>query len=98
MAGDTLAPTTTLTVEDNGRLRASSNADTTASNPFLTPAGTTAANSCASSVNGLEDSETALRPDPGTEADFQVENNVFAFSPGQLNKLLNPKSLPLSKH
>ena len=35
----------------------------------------------------------ALRPDPGTEADFQVENNPFAFSPGQLGKLYNPKSL-----
>ena len=37
--------------------------------------------------------EEALKPDYGTEVDFQVENNSFAFSPGQLNKLLNPKSL-----
>ena len=35
----------------------------------------------------------ALMPDPGTEADFQVQDNKFAFAPGQLNKLLNPKSL-----
>jgi Ca2+-transporting ATPase len=35
----------------------------------------------------------ALKPDPGTEADFEVENNKFAFSPGQLAKLYNPKSL-----
>ena len=35
----------------------------------------------------------ALTPDPGTEADFQVEDNGFAFAPGILNKLLNPKSL-----
>lgn len=35
----------------------------------------------------------ALHPDPGTEDDFKVENNSFAFTPGQLNKLLNPKSL-----
>lgn len=35
----------------------------------------------------------ALNPDPRTEADFQVDNNRFAFSPGQLNKLQNPKSL-----
>ena len=34
-----------------------------------------------------------LRPDPGTEKDFEVDQNPFAFSPGQLNKLLNPKSL-----
>lgn len=35
----------------------------------------------------------ALRPDPRNENDFHVENNKFAFSPGQLNKMLNPKSL-----
>ncbi|GKT89299.1 calcium-translocating P-type ATPase [Colletotrichum tofieldiae] len=40
-----------------------------------------------------EDPDSALRPDPGTEADFVVQNNPFAFSPGHLNKLLNPKSL-----
>ena len=38
--------------------------------------------------------ETALKPDPGTEPDFEVENNKFAFTPGALNKLINPKSLP----
>lgn len=35
----------------------------------------------------------ALKPDPGTEADFEVDNNKFAFSPGQLAKLYNPKSV-----
>ena len=35
----------------------------------------------------------ALKPDPGNEGDFQVEDNKFAFSPGQLTKLMNPKSL-----
>lgn len=35
----------------------------------------------------------ALNPDLRNEKDFQVENNKFAFSPGQLNKLQNPKSL-----
>ncbi|KAF2484372.1 hypothetical protein BDY17DRAFT_248506 [Neohortaea acidophila] len=35
----------------------------------------------------------ALHPDQGTEADFQRENNPFAFTPGQLGKLYNPKSL-----
>ncbi|KAL4939963.1 hypothetical protein BDV06DRAFT_27589 [Aspergillus oleicola] len=44
-------------------------------------------------ANNIEDYEEALQPDPGREAEFQVENNSFAFSPGQLNKLLNPKSL-----
>jgi len=34
-----------------------------------------------------------LRPDPGEEHLFHVEENPFAFSPGQLIKLFNPKSL-----
>lgn len=37
--------------------------------------------------------EEALRPDKGNEKDFEIENNQFAFTPGQLNKMLNPKSL-----
>lgn len=40
----------------------------------------------------LHDSE-ALKPDPGTDADFERENNKFAYTPGLLNKMLNPKSL-----
>ena len=40
----------------------------------------------------MNDAE-ALQADPGTEADFEVENNSFGFSQGQLNKLINPKSL-----
>ncbi|KAK2752760.1 hypothetical protein FQN55_005892 [Onygenales sp. PD_40] len=35
----------------------------------------------------------ALKPDPGSEEDFNVEDNKFAFTPGHLNKMLNPKSL-----
>ncbi len=38
-----------------------------------------------------------MRPDKGNEKDFQVRDNPFAFSPGQLNKLLNPKSLSTYK-
>lgn len=38
--------------------------------------------------------EEALKPDPGTEADFNISGiNPFAFTAGQLNKFLNPKSL-----
>ncbi|WYZ35544.1 hypothetical protein EsH8_X_000191 [Colletotrichum jinshuiense] len=37
--------------------------------------------------------ENALTPDKGSEADFVAENNPFAFTPGQLNKMFNPKSL-----
>ncbi|RGP77654.1 ca2+-transporting atpase [Fusarium longipes] len=44
--------------------------------------------------NKIINDETALKPDTGTEQDFEVENNPFAFTPGQLNKMFNPKSLP----
>ena len=47
----------------------------------------------AHSNDPLISDDDALRPDPGTERDFEVQDNRFAFSPGQLNKLLNPKSL-----
>jgi len=46
-----------------------------------------------SSVFDSEERQDALKPDPGSEKDFTVQDNKFAFSPGQLNKLLNPKSL-----
>ena len=49
-------------------------------------------NSFSNNEDILQDSD-ALTPDPGTEADFEVQDNKFAFSPGQLNKLINPKSL-----
>ncbi|KUI62530.1 Calcium-transporting ATPase 2 [Cytospora mali] len=72
----------------------------TTSNPFLTPAASNdpflTPNRSRSSSNvttQVVDRQDALRPDPGTESDFEVDNNPFAFSPGQLNKLLNPKSL-----
>ncbi|KAF4895030.1 Calcium-transporting ATPase 2 [Colletotrichum viniferum] len=67
----------------------------THSNPFLTPAVSSATSMHSSTTTvAPEDPDTALRPDPGTEGDFVVDNNPFAFSPGHLNKLLNPKSLP----
>ena len=37
--------------------------------------------------------EEALRPSKDNEKDFKDENSPFAFSRGQLNKLLGPKSL-----
>ncbi|KAK4190784.1 hypothetical protein QBC35DRAFT_448974 [Podospora australis] len=40
----------------------------------------------------MNDSD-ALKPDQGKEEDFQVEDNPFAFTPGQLNKMFDPKSL-----
>lgn len=41
----------------------------------------------------ITNDESALKPDTGTEQDFEVENNPFAFTPGQMNKMFNPKSL-----
>ncbi|KAJ6441475.1 calcium-translocating P-type ATPase, PMCA-type [Purpureocillium lavendulum] len=38
-------------------------------------------------------SDAALRPDPGDEHLFNIDENPFAFSPGQLGKLISPKSL-----
>lgn len=35
----------------------------------------------------------ALKPDLGKEESFMVADNPFAFSPGQLSKMFNPKSL-----
>ncbi|KAK1980057.1 calcium-translocating P-type ATPase [Colletotrichum cereale] len=37
--------------------------------------------------------DDALAPNPGEEASFRVDNNPFAFTPGQVSKLINPKSL-----
>ena len=37
--------------------------------------------------------EEALRPDNPKGNEYDINNNAFAFSPGQLNKLLDPKSL-----
>ncbi|KAJ4293887.1 plasma membrane calcium [Collariella sp. IMI 366227] len=37
--------------------------------------------------------ENALRPDQGKEDEFKVEDNPFAFSPGMLGKMFDPKSL-----
>ncbi|KAK6581273.1 hypothetical protein PZA11_005964 [Diplocarpon coronariae] len=54
--------------------------------------GTPGGASTTSSIT-FQDTDHALSPDPGSEADFEVQDNKFAFSPGQLNKLLNPKSL-----
>ncbi|KAK8119092.1 Calcium-transporting ATPase 2 [Apiospora kogelbergensis] len=68
----------------------------TNSNPFLTPSNRSRASSVATTAVNTAYSanpEDALRPEPGTEDAFKVENNPFAFSPGQLNKLLDPKSL-----
>ena len=40
-----------------------------------------------------EDDEDVFKPDPGKESEFVVDNNKFAFTPGHMEKLLNPKSI-----
>jgi len=95
MEAGKLAPPT---LQVNTRQRALSEADTlasTTSNPFLTPTSPSAAStSDVSTVVG--DSEiTSVRRELCSEADAKTENNPFAFSPNQLNKLFNPKSLPV---
>ncbi|KAM0331671.1 hypothetical protein ACHAQA_003350 [Verticillium albo-atrum] len=78
--------------------------DDDATRSFVSSQGDTLAISGASTEKGgfgshhlsndkLMKDDAALQPDQGKEADFQIDNNPFAFSPGQLNKLLNPKSL-----
>ena len=82
---DEIQPCTpTLTAK---RSRLGSGDQSSLSDPFVT------ASSSGGSTSELEHFEVSLRPDPGTENDFMVDNSPFAFSPGQLNKLLNPKSL-----
>ncbi|KAK6852490.1 Calcium-transporting ATPase 2 [Apiospora arundinis] len=70
------------------------------SNPFLTPSNRSRASSVATTaVNSVNttSAEYVLRPDPGTEGAFKVDNNPFAFCPGHLNKLSDPKSLQVFK-
>ncbi|OJD30978.1 calcium-translocating p-type atpase [Diplodia corticola] len=66
--------------------------------PHLAPpksGGASITSSCGNSLfSSYEEQQDALKPDPGAEDDFHVDDNAFAFSPGQLNKLLNPKSIP----
>lgn len=43
--------------------------------------------------NRIINDENALKPDQGKEDEFVVENNPFAFSPGMMGKMFDPKSL-----
>lgn len=54
-------------------------------------------NPSSSPKDGGDHDEDPLKPDPNSEEDFVRENNKFAFTPGQLGKLLNPKSLAALK-
>ncbi|KAJ9658045.1 plasma membrane calcium [Coniosporium apollinis] len=77
-----------------GRDRALSGSTATPPSPHLeVPKSAGGISSSSSSILSFGDRQDALHPDPGTEADFTRENNKFAFAPGHLNKLQNPKSL-----
>ncbi|OAG09737.1 calcium-translocating P-type ATPase [Paraphaeosphaeria sporulosa] len=80
----------TLAPERSFRHMHSRNPSTT-SEATLAPPATSAGASTHTLDSYLDDG--ALKADPGSEKDFAVLNNKFAFSPGQLNKMLNPKSL-----
>ncbi|SPQ26900.1 d61fdb82-817a-4fa9-a541-f6239a72e5b4 [Thermothielavioides terrestris] len=51
------------------------------------------ASSARSDNDQVMNDPNALKPDQGREADFKVEDNPFAFSPGMLSKMFDPKSL-----
>ncbi|KAK5687928.1 plasma membrane calcium [Elasticomyces elasticus] len=80
-----------MTPDTAGRDRSYSGSTSVSSNLAVPTTGGGA--SSATSIFSLDEREDALRPDPGSEADFTVPDNKFAFSPGQLGKMLNPKSL-----
>lgn len=42
--------------------------------------------------DSIPEDEDPLKPNARDEHEFVVENNVFAYSPGQLGRLFNPKS------
>jgi len=73
-----------------GRSRAASEATLA---PPPTSAGASTHSRTGAFTLDAQRNEDALKPDPGLEKDFTVADNKFAFSPGQLNKMLNPKSL-----
>src|SRR5690554_5215797 len=76
-----------ITGGESSRSRSSSfaGASMLSGDTALPPPGTVALN--------MVPDEEALFPDPGTEDTFVVEDNKFAYTPGQLNKTINPKSL-----
>lgn len=89
----TLHTPTQLSTSTFQRDRSLSGSTAHSDSPLLKPPQTLGGKSTTSSVFGEEERQDALKPDPGSEKDFDVQENKFAFSPGQLNKLLNPKSL-----
>jgi Ca2+-transporting ATPase len=75
----------------------SSTAATTTAQPDNAPATTTTPAATGTGQNGRREFRLnladALSPDQTNEDMYDVKDNKFAFAPGQLSKLLNPKSL-----
>ncbi|KAF3916692.1 hypothetical protein ABW20_dc0105813 [Dactylellina cionopaga] len=90
---DAITPSPVSATTIQNRLRSLSGSTAPGSPNLMVPSSPLGGLSSASSIMSLDERNDALHPDPGQEADFRVENNKFAFSPGQLNKLLNPKSI-----
>ncbi|KAM7212690.1 hypothetical protein V8F06_011941 [Rhypophila decipiens] len=62
-------------------------------NDTLAPPATGKENGTSPTREGFRlDVHDAFTPDPGTEDMYIVKDNKFAFSPGQLSRLFNPKS------
>jgi len=79
---------------DDARSFTSSQVDTVVEgSSFRGEKGANSSSSRQSEHDKIMNDPDALKPDVGKEDDFKVENNPFAFSPGQLNKMFNPKSL-----
>lgn len=80
---------------DSDAAESSSTSDITYVNP-TTPSSENPPKAFGGDHNPIQDvipDDEALRPDPGTEEDFERADNPFAFAPGHMTKLLNPKSL-----
>lgn len=88
MDEETLRPRSDSTISNaNTYVRSRTNSEaTTAVTKFASAAPS------ASDYDDVHEAD-ALNPDPRNQQDFVVQDNRFAFSPGQLNKMQNPKSL-----
>ncbi|KAI8937277.1 hypothetical protein NX059_006484 [Plenodomus lindquistii] len=94
MEAGKLAPPT---LQINTRQRALSEAETITSqtsNPFRSPISPSNASTGGASTVVDDSDASVVRQELCSDANT-VANNPFAFSPAQLNKLLNPKSLPV---
>lgn len=79
--------------EEPGHSPSSYGGDTYIPSPSSSALGNDSARLIPSHTNdNIINDKEALSATPGTEADFDVTDNRFAFTPGQLSKLLNPKS------